>query len=187
VCAAGCDRRFRVERGHRVSPPRAPTGPSGSKVKHGDLAIAISAPYLPMFLPFIRSTSTYVWRLYVSVKDQRHENSRKWCRRMGLEEQRLIEMAKLQRQFQDIINTSGLRASEWGSDDEDEGGGTGGGGQEGQFGRGGGRGGGGFGGRGGGRGGDDRGGGRGSNRWGPRCTSIRSHHISVPRVACAYF
>ena len=41
------------------------------------------------------------------VKDQRRENPRKWCRRMGLEEQRLIEMAKLQRQFQDIINTSG--------------------------------------------------------------------------------
>ena len=41
-----------------------------------------------------------VFARWLQVKDQRRENTRKWCRRMGLEEQRLIEMAKLQRQFQ---------------------------------------------------------------------------------------
>jgi HrpA-like RNA helicase len=49
-----------------------------------------------------------VFSRWLQVKEQRHENSRKWCQRMGLEEQRLIEMAKLQRQFQDIINSSGM-------------------------------------------------------------------------------
>ena len=59
-----------------------------------------------------------VFARWLQVRDNRRENSRRWCKRMGLEEQRLVEMAKLQRQFQDTINSSGLRAAEWGSDDE---------------------------------------------------------------------
>lgn len=38
------------------------------------------------------------------------DSSRRWCKKQGVEEQRLIEMAKLQRQFQDLLEDSGLKA-----------------------------------------------------------------------------
>eukprot|EP00850_Spirogloea_muscicola_P001166 SM000004S15036 [mRNA] locus=s4:961290:971083:+ [translate_table: standard] len=38
----------------------------------------------------------------------RTQSSRKWCKRVGLEEQRLYEVAKLQRQFQDLLHDQGL-------------------------------------------------------------------------------
>jgi HrpA-like RNA helicase len=36
------------------------------------------------------------------------QNSRKWCKRRGLEEQRFYEMTKLRQQFKDILKDSGL-------------------------------------------------------------------------------
>ena len=36
------------------------------------------------------------------------ENSRKWCKKRGLEEQRFYEMTKLRRQFEDLLRESGL-------------------------------------------------------------------------------
>ena len=36
------------------------------------------------------------------------ENSKRWCRKRGLEEQRFYEMTKLRQQFKDILLQSGL-------------------------------------------------------------------------------
>uniref|UniRef100_A0A7S0IG38 P-loop containing nucleoside triphosphate hydrolase protein n=1 Tax=Micromonas pusilla TaxID=38833 RepID=A0A7S0IG38_MICPS len=70
--------------------------------------------------PFTTLTAYARW---LDVRDARRENSRKWCRRMGLEEQRLVEMAKLQRQFSDACEGSGLTRKGGGGDDDDDGGG----------------------------------------------------------------
>lgn len=40
---------------------------------------------------------------WILVKANRRENSRKWCKRRGFEEQRFYEMSKLKRQFEDIL------------------------------------------------------------------------------------
>nr|XP_044990151.1 probable ATP-dependent RNA helicase DHX34 [Jaculus jaculus] len=40
-----------------------------------------------------------VFNAWVQVKSERSQNSRKWCRRRGVEEHRLYEMANLRRQF----------------------------------------------------------------------------------------
>ncbi|KYO29697.1 putative ATP-dependent RNA helicase DHX34 isoform B [Alligator mississippiensis] len=45
---------------------------------------------------------------WVQVKSERSSNSRKWCRRRGLEEHRLYEAANLRRQFQDLLRDHGL-------------------------------------------------------------------------------
>ena len=45
---------------------------------------------------------------WVKIKADNNESSRKWCKRHFLEEQRLYEMAKLKRQFRDILVDSGL-------------------------------------------------------------------------------
>jgi len=40
---------------------------------------------------------------WLKIKAKRKESSRMWCRRHGVEEQRLYEMVKLKSQFQDIL------------------------------------------------------------------------------------
>jgi len=40
---------------------------------------------------------------WLKIKAKRSESSRQWCRRHGVEEQRLYEMVKLKSQFQDIL------------------------------------------------------------------------------------
>jgi HrpA-like RNA helicase len=64
-------------------------------------------------------TALAAFARWLDVRDGRRENSRKWCRRVGLEEQRLVEMAKLQRQFNDACVGSGLTS--YGDDDDDDG------------------------------------------------------------------
>lgn len=49
------------------------------------------------------------YREWLSVKHEGHENSRKWCRRRGLEEQRFYEMTKLRHQFAQLLHDSGLQ------------------------------------------------------------------------------
>lgn len=49
---------------------------------------------------------------WVEVKGERGGGSRKWCRRRGLEEQRLYEMVNLRRQFKDLLKSHGLLESE---------------------------------------------------------------------------
>ncbi|CAL1571021.1 unnamed protein product [Knipowitschia caucasica] len=49
---------------------------------------------------------------WVEVKGERGGGSRKWCRRRGLEEQRLYEMVNLRRQFKELLKTQGLLESE---------------------------------------------------------------------------
>ena len=44
-----------------------------------------------------------------------HWSRRKWCKKRALEEQRLIEMAKLRAQFEGILAEAGLRARPSGS------------------------------------------------------------------------
>ncbi|CAH2313941.1 probable ATP-dependent RNA helicase DHX34 [Pelobates cultripes] len=44
-----------------------------------------------------------VFNEWIQVKSSRSSNSRKWCRRRGLEEQRLYEMANLRRQFKALL------------------------------------------------------------------------------------
>ncbi|XP_063815457.1 probable ATP-dependent RNA helicase DHX34 [Pseudophryne corroboree] len=44
-----------------------------------------------------------VFNEWVQIKSSRSSNSRKWCRRRGLEEQRLYEMANLRRQFKELL------------------------------------------------------------------------------------
>lgn len=48
-----------------------------------------------------------LWNIYsawLQVKRDRRQNSRKWCRQIGVEEQRLYEMTKLVDQFQSILD-----------------------------------------------------------------------------------
>uniref|UniRef100_H3B396 DExH-box helicase 34 n=1 Tax=Latimeria chalumnae TaxID=7897 RepID=H3B396_LATCH len=45
---------------------------------------------------------------WVQVKSDRSGGSRKWCKRRGLEEQRLYEMANLRRQFKVLLKDHGL-------------------------------------------------------------------------------
>ncbi|XP_042556406.1 probable ATP-dependent RNA helicase DHX34 [Dipodomys spectabilis] len=51
-----------------------------------------------------------VFNAWVQVKSERGGNSRRWCRRRGVEEQRLYEMANLRRQFKELLEDHGLLA-----------------------------------------------------------------------------
>ncbi|XP_018520968.1 LOW QUALITY PROTEIN: probable ATP-dependent RNA helicase DHX34 [Lates calcarifer] len=59
--------------------------------------------------PFTLLSTFNAW---VEVKGERGGGSRKWCRRRGLEEQRLYEMVNLRRQFKDLLRSHGLLESE---------------------------------------------------------------------------
>ena len=48
-----------------------------------------------------------VYDEWVRIKAAK-ENSRKWCQRNGVEEQRLYEMARLKDQFADLLKAAGL-------------------------------------------------------------------------------
>ncbi|GFS52184.1 probable ATP-dependent RNA helicase DHX34 [Trichonephila clavipes] len=54
--------------------------------------------------PFTLLNAFHKW---LEVKVER-QNSRKWCRRKGLEEQRFYEMTKLRRQFKELLKDSGI-------------------------------------------------------------------------------
>ncbi|ORE07685.1 P-loop containing nucleoside triphosphate hydrolase protein [Rhizopus microsporus var. microsporus] len=45
-----------------------------------------------------------VWQAWLDVKNDRKESSRKWCKRHGIEEQRLYEITKMKKQFEKILN-----------------------------------------------------------------------------------
>ncbi|XP_037836424.1 probable ATP-dependent RNA helicase DHX34 [Kryptolebias marmoratus] len=62
--------------------------------------------------PFTLLNTFNAW---VEVKGERGGGSRKWCRRRGLEEQRLYEMVNLRRQFKDLLRSHGLLESEDGA------------------------------------------------------------------------
>ncbi|KAK9901707.1 hypothetical protein WJX75_009557 [Coccomyxa subellipsoidea] len=47
---------------------------------------------------------------WIKVKAARQEPTRKWCKKRGLEEQRLYEMAKLRAQFEGLLRDVGLRS-----------------------------------------------------------------------------
>ncbi|XP_010779436.1 probable ATP-dependent RNA helicase DHX34, partial [Notothenia coriiceps] len=55
--------------------------------------------------PFTLLNTFNAW---VEVKGERGGGSRKWCRRRGLEEQRLYEMVNLRRQFKELLRSHGL-------------------------------------------------------------------------------
>ncbi|KAM9853793.1 putative ATP-dependent RNA helicase DHX34 [Aulostomus maculatus] len=59
--------------------------------------------------PFTLLNTFNAW---VEVKGERGGGSRKWCRRRGLEEQRLYEMVNLRRQFKALLRGHGLLESE---------------------------------------------------------------------------
>ncbi|XP_013871340.1 putative ATP-dependent RNA helicase DHX34 [Austrofundulus limnaeus] len=59
--------------------------------------------------PFTLLNAFNAW---VEVKGERGGGSRKWCRRRGLEEQRLYEMVNLRRQFKDLLRSHDLLESE---------------------------------------------------------------------------
>uniref|UniRef100_A0A3B4X292 DEAH (Asp-Glu-Ala-His) box polypeptide 34 n=1 Tax=Seriola lalandi dorsalis TaxID=1841481 RepID=A0A3B4X292_SERLL len=59
--------------------------------------------------PFTLLSTFNAW---VEVKGERGGGSRKWCRRRGLEEQRLYEMVNLRRQFKALLKSHGLLESE---------------------------------------------------------------------------
>ncbi|XP_069017292.1 probable ATP-dependent RNA helicase DHX34 [Embiotoca jacksoni] len=59
--------------------------------------------------PFTLLNTFNAW---VEVKGERGGGSRKWCRRRGLEEQRLYEMVNLRRQFKELLRSHGLLKSE---------------------------------------------------------------------------
>ncbi len=48
------------------------------------------------------------YREWLQIKADRSENSRKWCRKRGLEEQRFYEMTKLREQFKELLEQAGL-------------------------------------------------------------------------------
>ncbi|CAJ1064969.1 probable ATP-dependent RNA helicase DHX34 isoform X1 [Xyrichtys novacula] len=62
--------------------------------------------------PFTLLNTFNAW---MEVKGERGGGSRKWCRRRGLEEQRLYEMVNLRRQFKDLLKSHGLLESEFSS------------------------------------------------------------------------
>ncbi|XP_066944325.1 probable ATP-dependent RNA helicase DHX34 [Macrobrachium rosenbergii] len=49
------------------------------------------------------------YREWLNIKLEGYENSKKWCRRRGLEEQRFYEMTKLRSQFSQLLQDSGLQ------------------------------------------------------------------------------
>ncbi|XP_072344012.1 probable ATP-dependent RNA helicase DHX34 [Scyliorhinus torazame] len=49
---------------------------------------------------------------WLQVKSEKRNNSRKWCRRRGLEEQRLYEMVNLREQFKTLLKDHGLLREE---------------------------------------------------------------------------
>ncbi|XP_004867118.1 probable ATP-dependent RNA helicase DHX34 isoform X3 [Heterocephalus glaber] len=51
-----------------------------------------------------------VFNAWVQVKAEHSRISRKWCRRRGVEEHRLYEMANLRRQFKELLEDHGLQA-----------------------------------------------------------------------------
>lgn len=53
-------------------------------------------------------TVTNAYDDWVRVKAARKESSRRWCKRHGLQEQRLYEITKLRRQFEELLDSSGL-------------------------------------------------------------------------------
>ncbi|XP_041920031.1 probable ATP-dependent RNA helicase DHX34 [Alosa sapidissima] len=59
--------------------------------------------------PFTLLNTFNAW---VQVKGERGGGSRKWCRRRGLEEQRLYEMVNLRRQFKELLRSHGLLEEE---------------------------------------------------------------------------
>ncbi|KAM9481143.1 putative ATP-dependent RNA helicase DHX34 [Clarias gariepinus] len=67
--------------------------------------------------PFTLLNTFNAW---VQVKRDREGGSRKWCKRRGLEEQRLYEMANLRRQFKDLLRSHGLVKPESGYVAEDQ-------------------------------------------------------------------
>ncbi|XP_035242569.1 probable ATP-dependent RNA helicase DHX34 isoform X1 [Anguilla anguilla] len=62
--------------------------------------------------PFTLLNTFNTW---VQVKAERGGGSRKWCRRRGLEEQRLYEMVNLRRQFKELLKSHGLLGGEQGA------------------------------------------------------------------------
>ena len=45
-----------------------------------------------------------VYDEWLRLKTDRHSNSRKWCKKRALEEERLYEISKLKRQFEDLLS-----------------------------------------------------------------------------------
>jgi hypothetical protein len=48
------------------------------------------------------------FREWLEIKATDRENTRKWCKKRGLEEQRFYEMTKLRQQFRDLLEDAGL-------------------------------------------------------------------------------
>ena len=48
------------------------------------------------------------YREWLEVKVDNRENSKRWCKKRGLEEQRFYELTKLRDQFKEILKQSGL-------------------------------------------------------------------------------
>jgi len=48
------------------------------------------------------------FREWLKIKSNDRENSRKWCKRRGLEEQRFYEIIKLRKQFEQLLEEAGL-------------------------------------------------------------------------------
>ncbi|XP_053209462.1 probable ATP-dependent RNA helicase DHX34 isoform X2 [Panonychus citri] len=55
--------------------------------------------------PFLLLRAYNKW---LTIKSSGSEDSRKWCKRRGFEEQRFYEITKLRKQFRDVIKESGL-------------------------------------------------------------------------------
>ncbi|OZJ05398.1 hypothetical protein BZG36_01988 [Bifiguratus adelaidae] len=74
---------------------RLPANPNADIVKNrAELASEHGDPF----------TVLNLWRAWLDIKSSRNESSRKWCKRHGVEEQRLYEMTKLKSQFQSILH-----------------------------------------------------------------------------------
>ncbi|MBN3310424.1 DHX34 helicase, partial [Amia calva] len=66
--------------------------------------------------PFTLLNTFNAW---VQVKAEKGGGSRKWCRRRGLEEQRLYEMVNLRRQFKELLRSHGLLETEYSTSSQD--------------------------------------------------------------------
>ncbi|TPX47708.1 hypothetical protein SeLEV6574_g02520 [Synchytrium endobioticum] len=57
---------------------------------------------------------------WLQIKARKQESTRNWCLRRGVEEQRLYEMVKLEKQFEEVLNENLRRGSDDDGDDEND-------------------------------------------------------------------
>ncbi|XP_023240234.1 probable ATP-dependent RNA helicase DHX34 [Centruroides sculpturatus] len=78
---------------------------TNQSLKNQDIIAAQKTLHSTQGDPFTLLNAYHKW---LEIKSDRNENSRKWCKRHGIEEQRFYEVTKLRKQFRELLQDSGL-------------------------------------------------------------------------------